>query len=221
MPALYLQSCKRCRRRPSPAIGASLACMVLSVCSAASVIYLCACTPAGDPKGLQSLTMAALAFSYHTAGLAARAGGCVDRDQPRCAASGAGASRRRPCSQSTRPAAPSVAQRPAQRRLDIACAASSSASSSAGSATGDYAALQGRTVYSAASGTEVELPSLWRAEPGKRCIVVFLTHFADLSSTELAQKLKAVLPEVRTDGKKGGRAGKECCGAVACSGPLP
>ncbi|KAI7838571.1 hypothetical protein COHA_007643 [Chlorella ohadii] len=78
--------------------------------------------------------------------------------------------------------------------------ASSSASSSAGSATGDYPALQGRTVYSAASGAEVELPSLWRAEPGKRCIVVFLTHFADLSSTELAQKLKAVLPELQGAG---------------------
>jgi len=144
--------------------------------------------------------MAALNFSYHTGGLAARAGGSVDRDQLRSAAYRAGASRRCPCSQSVRPAAPSVAQRPAQRRLDVACAAISGASSSAGSATSDYAALQGRTVYSAASGAEVELPSLWRAEPGRRCIVVFLTHFADLSSTELAQKLKAVLPEVRKEG---------------------
>lgn len=59
------------------------------------------------------------------------------------------------------------------------------------------AALQGHTVFSAATGAAVQLPSLWSAAPGQRCVVLFLTHFADLSSTELAQKLLAVLPEVR------------------------
>ena len=75
-------------------------------------------------------------------------------------------------------------------------AASSSSSSLSGSDKGDYAALQGKKVYSAATGAEVELAALWRAQPGTRCVVVFLTHFADLSSTELAQKLLPVLPEV-------------------------
>jgi hypothetical protein len=143
--------------------------------------------------------MAALAFTHHTGVLAARASGSADHDQLRCFVSRAAASRRAPSSQGARPAAPCRLQRPAQRRLDIACAASSGSSSGAG-ATSDYAALQGRTVYSAASGAEVELPSLWRAEPGRRCVVVFLTHFADLSSTELAQKLKAVLPELQGAG---------------------
>ena len=140
--------------------------------------------------------MAPLAFSHHTGGLAARAGVTVDRDQIRQTACRAAASRRCHSSQGAASGAPSRLQRPPQRRLDVTCAASSSGSSSTG-ATSDYAALQGRAVYSAASGSEVQLPSLWRAEPGKRCVVVFLTHFADLSSTELAQKLKAVLPEVR------------------------
>lgn len=76
-------------------------------------------------------------------------------------------------------------------------ATASSGSSLAGSDYADYAALQGKKVYSAATGAEVELATLWRAQPGSRCVVVFLTHFADLSSTELAQKLLVVLPEVR------------------------
>lgn len=79
-------------------------------------------------------------------------------------------------------------------------AASSSSSSLAGSDYGDYAALQGKKVYSAATGAEVELAALWRAQPGTRCVVVFLTHFADLSSTELAQKLLPVLPELSAAG---------------------
>ncbi|KAL4433831.1 hypothetical protein ABPG75_000272 [Micractinium tetrahymenae] len=88
----------------------------------------------------------------------------------------------------------------ARRRSARAAAASSSSSSLVGSGSADYAALQGKKVYSAATGAEVELASLWRAQPGTRCVVVFLTHFADLSSTELAQKLLAVLPELSAAG---------------------
>lgn len=93
-----------------------------------------------------------------------------------------------------------------RRRRGIAtrAASSSSGSSLVGSDYADFTALQGRRVYSAATGAEVELASLWRAQPGTRCIVVFLTHFADLSSTELAQKLLAVLPEVRRCHARGG-----------------
>lgn len=142
--------------------------------------------------------MAALTL-HHTLGLAGRAAGVSSRDQHPCVAAQASASRR---SQSPQLAAVPRLQQPAQPRPRVACAASSSAASSSGGGgdTSDYAALQGRPVYSAASGAAVELPSLWRAEPGRRCIVVFLTHFADLSSTELAQKLKAVLPEVSEAG---------------------
>ena len=147
------------------------------------------------PISCSGSKMATLAFAHHTGGLVACGGRFVDHDQLRCNAARVGTSRRPPCSTGVQPAAPSRPQRPAQRRLGIACAASSSGSSPG--PTSDYAALQGRRVYSAASGAEVELASLWPAQPGRRCVVVFLTHFADLSSTELAQKLKAVLPEVR------------------------
>lgn len=78
--------------------------------------------------------------------------------------------------------------------------AASASSSSIETASTDYAALQQHSVYSAATGDAVLLPSLWSAEPGRRCVVACLTHFADLSSTELAQKLVAVLPEVRASG---------------------
>jgi hypothetical protein len=79
----------------------------------------------------------------------------------------------------------------------VTAAAGSSASSTGSSS--DYAALEGLKVYSAAGGEAVELTSLWQAAPGTRCVVVFLTHWGDLSSTELAQKLLPVLPEVGRD----------------------
>jgi hypothetical protein len=74
-------------------------------------------------------------------------------------------------------------------------AVSTSSSNLTGSSS-DYAALEELKVYAAASGEAVEVTSLWQAAPGTRCAVVFLTHWGDLSSTELAQKLLPVLPEV-------------------------
>lgn len=41
------------------------------------------------------------------------------------------------------------------------------------------------------------LECLFQAEPSIRCAIIFLTHFADLSSWELAQKLKKKLPELQ------------------------
>eukprot|EP00887_Chlorella_sp_A99_P003707 scaffold7.g3707.t1 len=55
-------------------------------------------------------------------------------------------------------------------------------------ASPEWAVLRAHKVYAAGSGREVDLTSLWEAEGGK-CVVAFLTHFADLSSTELAEKL--------------------------------
>lgn len=36
-----------------------------------------------------------------------------------------------------------------------------------------------------------------QAEPTTLCAIVFMTHFADLSSWEVAQKLKKKLPELQ------------------------
>jgi hypothetical protein len=85
---------------------------------------------------------------------------------------------------------PSAASRRAAR-----CTASSTNGLATTSAA-DYDIIQRHKVLSVASGEEVALTSLWRAEPGTRYVVAFLTHWGDLSSTELAQKLLAVLPEV-------------------------
>lgn len=60
----------------------------------------------------------------------------------------------------------------------------------------DWEVLQRHQVYTAAAGQPVQLTSLWRPEKGTRCVVALLTHFADLSSTEFAQKLLPVLPQV-------------------------
>jgi hypothetical protein len=49
-------------------------------------------------------------------------------------------------------------------------------------------------VNKATSGEPVVLTDLWEAAPGCKTIVVCLTHFADLSSWELAQKLVKVSP---------------------------
>lgn len=58
----------------------------------------------------------------------------------------------------------------------------------------DYEALQGARVLRADTGESVELLSLWQAQPGKRVVLPFLTHFGDLSSWEYAQKLVKQLP---------------------------
>ncbi len=49
----------------------------------------------------------------------------------------------------------------------------------------EYEALAGATVYAASSDDAVELRSLWNPVPGTRAVVVFLTHFADLSTWEV------------------------------------
>ncbi|KAG1676150.1 hypothetical protein FOA52_004990 [Chlamydomonas sp. UWO 241] len=58
----------------------------------------------------------------------------------------------------------------------------------------EYEQLQGLKVVRASTGEEVELLSLWQPLPGSKTIIPFMTHFADLSSWELAQKLVKVMP---------------------------
>lgn len=68
-------------------------------------------------------------------------------------------------------------------------------------ASAEYEALKGVKVFSAADGFEVELLSLWQPGPDTRVVIPFLTHFADLSSWEYAQKLnQKVLPQLREQG---------------------
>ncbi|KAK9812732.1 hypothetical protein WJX72_002816 [[Myrmecia] bisecta] len=58
----------------------------------------------------------------------------------------------------------------------------------------------GILVQSASTGAAVPLLSLWQAEAGTRCVVPFLTHFADLSSWEYAQKLVKLIPTLQARG---------------------
>ncbi|GBF89296.1 hypothetical protein Rsub_02173 [Raphidocelis subcapitata] len=60
----------------------------------------------------------------------------------------------------------------------------------------EYAALNGCKVVPAAGGQPVDILSLWPCVPGRRAVVVFLTHFGDLTTWELgrALKLKALQP---------------------------
>ncbi|KAF8061915.1 p80 [Scenedesmus sp. PABB004] len=68
-------------------------------------------------------------------------------------------------------------------------------------AASDYAALRGVKVLSAADGFETELLSLWAPGPDTTVVLPFLTHFADLTSWEYAQKLRQkVLPVMRERG---------------------
>ncbi|PSC69127.1 hypothetical protein C2E20_7298 [Micractinium conductrix] len=70
--------------------------------------------------------------------------------------------------------------------------------SAAPAAGTDFEALQTHSVYSAATGEKVQLSSLW--PQGSRCVVACLTHFADLSSIELAQKLLPALSQLQAAG---------------------
>eukprot|EP00879_Flechtneria_rotunda_P018800 GHRR01019733.1.p1 GENE.GHRR01019733.1~~GHRR01019733.1.p1 ORF type:complete len:193 (+),score=74.08 GHRR01019733.1:160-738(+) len=60
-------------------------------------------------------------------------------------------------------------------------------------ASPEYQALTGIKVVSAADGQDRELLSLWQSNSASKVLVPFLTHFADLSSWELVQKLKQIV----------------------------
>lgn len=64
----------------------------------------------------------------------------------------------------------------------------------------DYEALRGQMVVNVATGEFVEVTSLWEARPGKCVVLPFMTHFADLSSWEYAQKLVKVMPQLEASG---------------------
>lgn len=58
------------------------------------------------------------------------------------------------------------------------------------------------TVYKASSGDPVQLVSTWDASHGNKVVISFMTHFADLSSWELAQKWVKVIPTLEASGVK-------------------
>ncbi|KAL6748932.1 AhpC/TSA antioxidant enzyme-domain-containing protein [Haematococcus lacustris] len=64
----------------------------------------------------------------------------------------------------------------------------------------EYDQLRDLTVYRAGSGEPVELLSLWQARPGSKVVMPFLTHFADLTSWEYAQKLVKIMPMLEASG---------------------
>lgn len=66
----------------------------------------------------------------------------------------------------------------------------------------EYSALRDKTVISAETGEPVDLTSLWQATPGVRVVLPLLTHFADLSSWEYAQKLVQRLPDIEAQGAR-------------------
>lgn len=55
-------------------------------------------------------------------------------------------------------------------------------------------------VTSAKTGEQASLIGLWQATPGTKVVLPFLTHFADLSSWELGQKLMKVMPTLEASG---------------------
>ncbi len=48
---------------------------------------------------------------------------------------------------------------------------------------------RGKVAFKASSGDGVDITSLWEPVLGSKAVVVCLTHFADLTSWELGQKL--------------------------------
>ncbi|CAK0785934.1 hypothetical protein CVIRNUC_009147 [Coccomyxa viridis] len=65
-----------------------------------------------------------------------------------------------------------------------------------------YRALDGCSVQHAGTGISTTIASLWDAGPQTTCAIIFMTHFADLSSWELAQKLKKGVPQLQARGVK-------------------
>lgn len=69
-------------------------------------------------------------------------------------------------------------------------------------ASQEYETLRGQFAYRASSGDPVEILSLWEAFPSTKVVVPCLTHFADLTSWEYAQKLNKVIPLLESSGVK-------------------
>ncbi|GLC39918.1 hypothetical protein PLESTB_001821700 [Pleodorina starrii] len=67
-------------------------------------------------------------------------------------------------------------------------------------ASAEYEALRGKVAYKASSGDPVELLSLWEPYPSSKVVIPCLTHFADLTSWEFAQKLIKVIPTLESSG---------------------
>lgn len=92
----------------------------------------------------------------------------------------------------------SIARRPnasrlCQNRRVVVKAASSSSSA-------EYESLKGIKVYNALTKEPVELLSLWEPSYGNKVVLPFLTHFADLTSWEYAQKLVRLMPTLENSG---------------------
>ncbi|KAG2431344.1 hypothetical protein HYH02_013334 [Chlamydomonas schloesseri] len=79
--------------------------------------------------------------------------------------------------------------RPCSRRTAVAAQASA-----------EYEALRGKVAFKASSGDGVDITSLWEPVLGSKAVVVCLTHFADLTSWELGQKLIKIIPTLEGSG---------------------
>ena len=67
-------------------------------------------------------------------------------------------------------------------------------------ATASYEALRGVDVLSVEDGRSRDVLSLWSGQSGDKCLLVFLTHWADLGSWEYAQSLNHVLKDIASWG---------------------
>ena len=76
----------------------------------------------------------------------------------------------------------------------------SRSSSTLSRATASYDSLRGLEVLSVEDGRSRDILSLWSGQSGEKCLLVFLTHWADLGSWEYAQSLNYVLTDIASCG---------------------
>ncbi|MEW5305746.1 MAG: hypothetical protein WDW36_008265 [Sanguina aurantia] len=67
-------------------------------------------------------------------------------------------------------------------------------------ASSEYQTLQGYIVTRVSDDSQLPLLSLVQPAPGSKVVIAFLTHFADLTSWEYAQKLVKILPTLQAQG---------------------
>lgn len=68
-------------------------------------------------------------------------------------------------------------------------------------ASKQYEALRGLEVKSVEDGNDQSVLSLWTGAADSKCLLAFLTHWADLGSWEYAQSLNKVLDDITSQGR--------------------
>ena len=101
------------------------------------------------------------------------------------------------------PSGPSRSGARAPRHVTLRAAAAGTGGGSSSSGE-EWAALQGQTVVSCATGEEQQLTELIGATGEQRCVLAFLTQFGDFDSMEMVQ----VRAEARLT--LGGEGGLRC-----------